>query len=104
MDDPCHAIFHCQKYNDERVEMNRMLGKTIGPEDVEAILCGEGNLRLLSNLALRRNVTREAESRRSEFTKMVTEIMKAKEADERAQQEEEGTGRNTRRPWRRQRR
>lgn len=97
VDDPRHTIFQCKKYEEERENINRMLGKTIGPEDVESILCGEGDLRWIDNQTLRSNVTREAESKRNEFVRMTTDILKAKEAEERARQAEDGTGRNPRR-------
>lgn len=50
--DPNHTLFSCDAFDTERRELNRLLGKSVGPEDVEKIMCGEEGLRWLSDPAL----------------------------------------------------
>lgn len=85
-DNPDHTLFNCEKFNDERRGITRLLDKVVAKEDVQRILCGEEGTRWIMNAALKDNVRRIEDGRRTEFVRMVTAILTFKEADERARQ------------------
>lgn len=86
IDDPGHTIVSCDHYAEERRDMARSLGRSMEPADVERVLCGENGLRWINNTALRDNPREDEVSRRTEFSRMLTAIISAKEAEERSRQ------------------
>lgn len=85
-DDPPHTLFVCQRFIVERRDMNRKLGRDMGPKDVERVLCGDEAVRWISNATLWANMRRDEDDRRGEFVRMVTAILTCQEAKERARQ------------------
>lgn len=85
-DDPGHTLFECTMFDPDRRKLNRILGRAAGPADIERIMCGEEGANWINNAALRSNIDREIEARRSEFIRIVTVILTSQEAEERARQ------------------
>lgn len=81
-----HTIFACPRWTDDRARMSELLRRPPNAADVEELLCGPLADAMPDDPAQRTKLLHQAATNRNEFFKMVHNILRTKEEDEREEQ------------------
>lgn len=82
-DDVDHTIFVCPHFEHSKLELVCLLGRTPGPDDVEAVLYGDAKVELLQNDAIKRHARNWEKAVKSALLDMVAAVLRTKKKDER---------------------
>uniref|UniRef100_A0A2H8TV83 Retrovirus-related Pol polyprotein from type-1 retrotransposable element R1 n=1 Tax=Melanaphis sacchari TaxID=742174 RepID=A0A2H8TV83_9HEMI len=77
-----HTVFICPRWLDDRARMTKIMRRSPNVGDVEEILCGPLPHALPEDAEARRRISKQAETNRLEFIRMVETILSTKEKDE----------------------